>query len=467
MQCIEDVLCGLCQGQEWFKRGRIPLEKGKCCIGLQCHAASTLLFFRTLCVLVYSFRLTMGSITETSGPHAVSPIHTNGRYFWTGSQRFIIRGVVYRLHGCEPSDPLVDERLDDLQRDITLFKELGLNTLFIYHIDSSRNHNSAMKLLAEAGIYVLISLPTSSCRSDDAGRTTTFRPYNSQLLQDCFATIDCMSQYPNTLGLIVANGAISTIYSTAIAPMISTVIRDIKRYMATAGEVAGQRQLPIGYSASRSRLILKTTFDYFTAGRPDETIDFFCYANFNWCGQSTMHISGYKEELKTFANAHIPIFFSQYGCNLGTLGQRIFQETSAIYSPAMTRVFSGGIAYEFYDPPDITSGHWGYGLVKEEAAVVGRGLTRLPDFHSLEERLRNCNKVDLQEVMEGETRPDKTNKDIPPLSSHWKAGHAMPYSMADWNEVKRRLEEKVWMDVGELPATDLQLGQHQPNSIRV
>lgn len=167
------------------------------------------------------------------------------------------------------------------------------------HIDSSRNHNAAMQLLAEAGIYVLIvspplparlpmrcpgqeanrkrqSLPTSSCTSDDSGTTTTFRPYNSELLEDCFATIDSMSQYPNTLGIIVANGAMSTIYSTSLAPMIKTVIRDVKKYMATANDITGQRQLPIGYSASSSRLILRTAFDYFTAGKEDETVDFFC-----------------------------------------------------------------------------------------------------------------------------------------------------------------------------------------------
>lgn len=159
-----------------------------------------------------------------------------------------------------------------------------------------------MHLLAEAGIYVLIvsihrsarpssghpgqqanhrrqSLPTSSCTSDDSGTTTTFRPYNSQLLEDCFATIDSMAQYPNTLGIIVANGAMSTIYSTSLAPMIKTVIRDVKKYMATATEITGQRQLPIGYSASTGRLILRTTFDYFTAGKEDETVDFFCVSH--------------------------------------------------------------------------------------------------------------------------------------------------------------------------------------------
>lgn len=85
-----------------------------------------------------------------------------------------------------------------------------------------------------------------------------------------------MAQYSNTLGIIVANGAMSTIYSTSLAPMIKTVIRDVKKYMATANDITGQRQLPIGYSASTGRLILRTTFDYFTAGKEDETVDFFC-----------------------------------------------------------------------------------------------------------------------------------------------------------------------------------------------
>lgn len=108
-----------------------------------------------------------------------------------------------------------------------------------------------------------------------------FRAYCQELLEDCFATIDCMSQYSNTLGVVVANGALSTIYSTAAAPMIKTVIRDVKSYMATAQASVGQRQLPVGYSASNSRLILKTSFDYFTSGNQAEAIDFFCVRSLN------------------------------------------------------------------------------------------------------------------------------------------------------------------------------------------
>lgn len=178
-----------------------------------------------------------------------------------------------------------------------------------------------------------------------------------------------------------------------------------------------------------------------------------------------MHVSGYNQELKTFADAHIPIFFSQYGCNLGAWGHRIFQETTAIHSPAMTRVFSGGIAYEFYDEPDVRSGHWGYGLVKEENAVVGKGVTKLRDFDSLKSRLVKCKSAVDMEEMESEMTVDDMERQFPPLSSHWKAGHALPYTMADWNEVRRGLEEKVWTDVSEPTETGPKLG-HQPNSIR-
>lgn len=61
--------------------------------------------------------------------------------------------------------------------------------------------------------------------------------------------------------------------------MIKTVIRDVKRYMATVHKSSGQRQLPLGYSASNSRLILKSTFNYFTSGNKEEAVDFFCVRN--------------------------------------------------------------------------------------------------------------------------------------------------------------------------------------------
>lgn len=95
-------------------------------------------------------------------------------------------------------------------------------------------------------------MPTAASTTDGAGTTTAFRPYTTQLLEDCFATVDCMAQFPNAMGVIVANGALSTIYSTSAAPMIKTVIRDVKRYMATAAKTLEQRQLPGKISKRRN-----------------------------------------------------------------------------------------------------------------------------------------------------------------------------------------------------------------------
>jgi 1,3-beta-glucanosyltransferase GAS5 len=94
-------------------------------------------------------------------------------------------------------------------------------------------------------------------------------------MDEYFATIDCMAQYPNTLGLIVANEVLNSGDSTIASPVIRAVTRDVKSYMATAAEITGQRQLPVGYSASTCHLILKPTLDYFAAGPSEEAIDFF------------------------------------------------------------------------------------------------------------------------------------------------------------------------------------------------
>lgn len=177
-------------------------------------------------------------------------------------------------------------------------------------------------------------------------------------------------------------------------------------------------------------------------------------------------------QLETFSHTNIPVFFSQYGCNLGACGSRIFQETSAIYSSAMTSVFSGGVAYEFYDSPEIRSSHWGYGLVKAEETVVGRGLTKLPDFESLKFRLEACQAVlppsSLLLQSESGTRgkDDEESVEIPPLSRHWRAGHALPYTLADWNGVRKSLEEKAWVEVRaeEVESTGVNF---RPNAIRV
>jgi hypothetical protein len=70
-----------------------------------------------------------------------------------------------------------------------------------------------------------------------------------------------MSQYPNTLGVIIANGAISTIYLTALAPIIKTGTLRAMWPLLKVSLGSGNSRLD---STVTSKLVLGKVFDYFT-----------------------------------------------------------------------------------------------------------------------------------------------------------------------------------------------------------
>lgn len=57
-----------------------------------------------------------------------------------------------------PSDPLIDS--DQCARDVKLMKELGVNTIRVYHVDPEANHDGCMDAFDEAGIYVTVDMDT-------------------------------------------------------------------------------------------------------------------------------------------------------------------------------------------------------------------------------------------------------------------------------------------------------------------
>lgn len=76
-----------------------------------------------------------------------------------------------------------------------------------------------------------------------------------------------------------------------------------------------------------------------------------------------------------FKDTTVPIFFSEYGCNL--VQPRVFDEVQALYGKEMSRVFSGGLIYEFSQEPN------NYGLAKLND---DGSATLLPDFANLEKQ---------------------------------------------------------------------------------
>lgn len=257
--------------------------------------------------------------------------------FWNGNNRFYIQGVDYQPGGSSAAeDPLADPSV--CKRDIPYFKQLGLNTVRVYTVDNSKNHDECMSALADAGIYLVLDVntPNYSLNRDSPGVS-----YNPTYLQSVFATIDAFAGYSNTLAFFSGNEVLNAPNTTNTAPYVKAVTRDMKQYI---GE-RGYRQVPVGYSAadvSQNQYIMA---QYMDCGSDPERSDFYAINNYEWCDPSSFQKSGWEGLVTQYSNYSLPLFFSEYGCIKP--GPRTFQEVPALLQPDMTGVFSGGLIYEY------------------------------------------------------------------------------------------------------------------------
>jgi hypothetical protein len=91
------------------------------------------------------------------------------------------------------------------------------------------------------------------------------------------------------------------------------------------------RPILVGYSAadvSSNRLPLA---EYLNCGADSERGDFYAFNNYAWCGNSSYTQSGYDQRVAEFSNYSVPLFFSEYGCNL--VQPRLFTEVEALCTP--------------------------------------------------------------------------------------------------------------------------------------
>ena len=123
------------------------------------------------------------------------------------------------------------------------FKKLGINTVRVYTIDNSKNHDECMKALADAGIYLALDVntPKYSLRQDKPAQS-----YNHVYLQNIFATIDEFAKYDNTLVFFSGNEDINNVQTSVTAPWVKAVTRDMKQYIGNRK----YRKIPVGYSAA-------------------------------------------------------------------------------------------------------------------------------------------------------------------------------------------------------------------------
>ncbi|KAL1960568.1 hypothetical protein VTO42DRAFT_7147 [Malbranchea cinnamomea] len=300
-----------------------------------------------------------GLLKRDSG---ITPITVKGNAFWKGDERFYIRGVDYQPGGnSPPKDPLADPAI--CKRDIPYFKELGLNTIRIYTIDNSKNHDECMKLLADAGIYLVLDVNTPNY---SINRKEPEGSYNDVYLQSVFATVEMFAKYDNTLAFFSGNEVINDGPTSDTAPYVKAVTRDIRQFIRKRG----LRKVPVGYSAADIDTNRLEMAKYMNCGPEDERSDFFAFNDYSWCSPSDFVTSGWNQKVKNFTEYGLPLFLSEYGCNTN---KRDFGEVEALYSEDMTPVYSGGLVYEYSMEPNK------YGLVE----IKGNKVEKLDDFDAL------------------------------------------------------------------------------------
>jgi 1,3-beta-glucanosyltransferase GAS5 len=121
------------------------------------------------------------------------------------------------------SDPIANSTA--CERDIPYFTKLGINTIRVYAVDNSLDHDSCMSALAAAGIDLVLDTDTSKY---SLNREDPAESYNSVYLQSIFATIDAFANYTNTLAFLSGNEVINNVTNTNCAPYVKAVTRDMK-----------------------------------------------------------------------------------------------------------------------------------------------------------------------------------------------------------------------------------------------
>lgn len=197
-------------------------------------------------------------------------------------------------------DPIADQAV--CTRDIAEFKKLGINTVRIYTVDNSKNHDACMNALAAAGIYLVLDVNTPKY---SLNRATPGPSYNDVYLQNVFATIDAFANYPNTLAFFSGNEVINDNATTSCAPYVKAVTRDMRQYIGSRG----YRKIPVGYSAADVDSNRFEMAQYMNCGTDDERSDFFAFNDYSWCAPSSFKESGWQTKVQTYSNYSLPILY--------------------------------------------------------------------------------------------------------------------------------------------------------------
>ncbi|KAJ9478290.1 1,3-beta-glucanosyltransferase [Pseudozyma hubeiensis] len=325
--------------------------------------------------------------------NAIPAVTRRGKYLYQGNDRFYIKGVAYQ----EPAPiaassaandenggfPEPDSFTDPLAlpsactRDVANFRDLGINTIRVYSVNSSLNHDACMSTFSNAGIYVILDLALPLNGSINRAQPS----WDVGLLNLYATTIDVFTRYDNLLAVNIANEVVTQSSNADSAPFIKAAVRDVKAYLRSKNS-----NVLVSYSSTDGASGLNQWRDmlafYLTCGSADLSIDLYGLNSYSWCGNSSYTESGYNTLTTDFSSLPVPAYLAEFGCveNVGT-NNRPWTEVQALYSTPMTNTFSGGVAFSYFPQQSGLD----YGLV----SVSGDSVTTRADWQALKREFAN------------------------------------------------------------------------------
>ncbi|ODQ67059.1 hypothetical protein NADFUDRAFT_81674 [Nadsonia fulvescens var. elongata DSM 6958] len=331
----------------------------------------------------------------------------NKFYYSNNGTQFYLKGIAYQADtavagsGQSFVDPLGD--IDTCKRDLPYLKSLNTNTLRVYAINTTLDHDDCMNLFAENDIYVIadLSQPSESINRDDP-------TWSVELYKRYTDVVDAMHGYTNVLGFFAGNEVTNNNTNTDASPFVKAAVRDMKSYI----KEKDYRAIPVGYSTNDDADTRVQMADYFNCGDDADRVDFYGINMYEWCGSSTFEKSGYADRTDEFKNLTVPVFFSEYGCN--EVRPRQFSEVAALYSDDMTDVWSGGIVYMYYEEAN------NYGLV----SISDNKVQTLSDFNNLSKAMATISPS--IRASSDASIPSGTFQCPASTQSDWKASPSLP-----------------------------------------
>jgi 1,3-beta-glucanosyltransferase GAS5 len=332
-------------------------------------------------------------------------------------------------------DFFTDQYAHIWRRDIEQFVALNVNTIRLFAVDPSKNHDAFMCALQERGIRVLVSLSANCVDCAIGVETSVPDCYPAALKTRGQYIIAAFSQYENVLGFEMHNEISLNLVGMPErnAPCGKQFLRDMRAYIRGCPNM---RQIPIGLAtADRDRQA--NALYYNCRSDPDDPLE-----NAEWYGinayqhcdgtaETIDDLDGFKklrDDFASFELTNVPVILTEFGCinpSFPTIdgyeAHRDFLQVSALFSTDYVQLFAGGCVFEYSNEDRKSKSPWPY---KEYATQSNFGVgyfapefcndmdvpceyVRFPQFDNLARAYANV------EVDEDDLPPPPTTVELP------------------------------------------------------